>query len=200
MLSISQFKVLLFIAGLMPAAWLTFALFTDQLGANPIEAITRDSGVWALRFLLLTLCLTPIRWLTGINEVIRFRRMTGLFVFFYAVLHMLLYLWLDQFFDWSEIWKDIMKRPFITIGFISFTLLLPLALTSTNKMMKRLGGQRWKQLHKITYLVAGLSCLHFLMLVKADLTEPLIYILILALLLGVRIYRHYLKPMVLARS
>lgn len=200
MLSIGQFKGLLFIAGLMPAAWLTFALFTDQLGANPIEAITRDSGVWALRFLLMTLCLTPIRWLTGINEVIRFRRMMGLFVFFYAVLHMLLYLWLDQFFDWSEIWKDIVKRPFITIGFISFTLMLPLAFTSTKKMVKRLGGQRWKQLHKLTYVVAALSCLHFLMLVKADITEPLIYILILSLLFGIRIYRQYLKPMVFARS
>ncbi len=198
--SINQLKVLVFIAGLSPALWLTFALFTDQLGANPIEAITRDSGVWALRFLLLTLCLTPIRWLTGLNQIIRFRRMTGLFVFFYAVLHMLLYLWLDQFFDWSEIGKDIMKRPFITIGFISFTLLLPLALTSSNKMMKRLGGQRWKQLHKLTYVVAGLSCLHFLMLVKADITEPLIYIVILTFLMAVRLYRLYLKPMVLARS
>lgn len=148
----------------------------------------------------MTLCLTPIRWLTGINEVIRFRRMMGLFVFFYAVLHMLLYLWLDQFFDWSEIWKDIVKRPFITIGFISFTLLLPLAFTSTKKMVKRLGGQRWKQLHKLTYVVAALSCLHFLMLVKADITEPLIYILILSLLFGIRIYRQYLKPMVFARS
>lgn len=198
--SINQLKILVFVACLLPAIWLTFALFTNQLGANPIEAITRESGVWALRFLLLTLCLTPIRWLTGLNQIIRFRRMTGLYVFFYALLHMLLYLWLDQFFDWSEIWKDIVKRPFITIGFISFTLLLPLALTSSNKMMKRLGGQRWKQLHKLTYLVAGLSCLHFLMLVKADLTEPLIYIVILALLLGVRVYRFYLKPMVLARS
>ncbi len=198
--SINQLKVLVFIAGLSPALWLTFALFTDQLGANPIEAITRESGVWALRFLLLTLCLTPIRWLTGLNQIIRFRRMTGLYVFFYAVLHMLLYLWLDQFFDWSEIWKDIIKRPFITIGFISFTLLLPLALTSSNKMMKRLGGQRWKQLHKLTYIVAGLSCLHFLMLVKADITEPLIYIVILTFLMAVRLYRLYLKPMVLARS
>lgn len=198
--SINQLKILVFIVCLSPALWLTFALFTDQLGANPIEAITRESGVWALRFLLLTLCLTPIRWLTGLNQVIRFRRMTGLFVFFYAVLHMLLYLWLDQFFDWSEIWEDIIKRPFITIGFISFTLLLPLALTSSNKMLKRLGGQRWKQLHKLTYLVAGLSCLHFLMLVKADITEPLIYILILTFLMAVRLYRHYVKPMVLARS
>lgn len=197
---IAHFKILLFIAGLLPAVWLTFALFTNQLGANPIEVVTRDSGVWALRFLLLTLCLTPIRWLTGISQIIRFRRMMGLFVFFYAVLHMLLYLWLDQFFDWSEIWKDIIKRPFITIGFISFVLLLPLALTSTNAMMKRLGGQRWKQLHKLTYPLAGLACLHFLMLVKADITEPLIYIVILALLMAVRIYRSYLKPMVLARS
>ncbi|MDT8310328.1 MAG: protein-methionine-sulfoxide reductase heme-binding subunit MsrQ [Methylophaga sp.] len=178
---------------------MTYALFTDQLGANPIEEITRDSGLWALRFLLLTLCLTPIRWLTGLSQIIRFRRMTGLFAFFYAVIHMLLYLWLDQFFDWSEIWKDIVKRPFITVGFINFILLLPLVVTSTNKMMKRLGGKRWKHLHKLTYVVAPLACLHFLMLVKADISEPVLYIVILALLLAVRLYHHYLKPMVLAR-
>lgn len=197
--SIAQLKVLVFMVCLMPAVWLTYALFTDQLGANPIEEITRDSGLWALRFLLLTLCLTPIRWLTGISQIIRFRRMTGLFAFFYAVIHMLLYLWLDQFFDWSEIWKDIVKRPFITVGFINFILLLPLVVTSTNKMMKRLGGKRWKQLHKLTYVVAPLACLHFLMLVKADIREPVLYIVILALLLAVRLYHHYLKPMVLAR-
>ncbi|WP_266276026.1 sulfite oxidase heme-binding subunit YedZ [Methylophaga sp. OBS3] len=184
----------------MPAIWLTYALFTDQLGANPIEAITRDSGTWALRFLLLTLTLTPIRWLTGFNQIIRFRRMAGLFVFFYAVTHMLLYLWLDQFFDWTEILKDIIKRPFITIGFISMLLLLPLVITSTNKMMKRLGGQRWKQLHKLTYVVAALSCLHFLMLVKADITEPVIYIVILSLLFAVRIYRQIFKTVALART
>ena len=200
MLRVSHFKVLFFIAALMPAIWLTYALFTDQLGANPIEAITRDSGTWALRFLLLTLTLTPIRWLTGFNQIIRFRRMAGLFVFFYAVTHMLLYLWLDQFFDWSEILKDIIKRPFITIGFISMLLLIPLVITSTNKMMKRLGGQRWKQLHKLTYVVAALSCLHFLMLVKADITEPVIYIVILSLLFAVRIYRQIFKTVALART
>ncbi|MCX4189327.1 sulfoxide reductase heme-binding subunit YedZ [Methylophaga sp. OBS3] len=200
MLRVSHFKVLFFIAALVPAIWLTYALFTDQLGANPIEAITRDSGTWALRFLLLTLTLTPIRWLTGFNQIIRFRRMAGLFVFFYAVTHMLLYLWLDQFFDWTEILKDIIKRPFITIGFISMLLLLPLVITSTNKMMKRLGGQRWKQLHKLTYVVAALSCLHFLMLVKADITEPVIYIVILSLLFAVRIYRQIFKTVALART
>lgn len=199
MLSISQLKVIVFLACLLPAGMLIYGMLMGQLGANPIEVLTRDSGTWALRFLLLTLCLTPIRWLTGISSVIRFRRMVGLFVFFYAVIHMTLYLWLDQFFDWHEIWLDIVKRPFITIGFISFTLLLPLVVTSTNKMMKRLGGKRWKLLHKLTYVIASLSCLHFLMLVKADITEPVIYIMILAVLFALRLYWHYLKPLVAAK-
>ncbi len=113
--------------------------------------------------------------------------MLGLFAFFYATVHMLLYLGLDQFFDWSEIWRDIVKRPFITVGFINFVALLPLVVTSTNKMVKRLGGRRWKKLHRLTYFVAAAACVHFLMLVKADIREPVIYIFILSGLLGVRL-------------
>lgn len=193
---IAHLKVVLFLICLYPLVAMVWGFFTHQLGANPIEAVTRNSGLWGLRFLLLTLCVTPLRWLTGINQLIRFRRMLGLFAFFYATLHMLLYLGLDQFFDWSEIWRDIVKRPFITVGFINFIALIPLAMTSTNKMVKRLGGRRWKQLHKLSYFVAAAACLHFLMLVKADIREPVIYIGILTILLGVRLYHYRLNKAV----
>lgn len=183
MIKIAHLKVLLFIVCLYPLFSLSWGLLTNQLGVNPVETLTRSSGLWGLRFLLITLCVTPLRWLTGINQLTRFRRMLGLYAFFYATVHMLLYLGLDQFFDWSEIWRDIIKRPFITIGFINFIALLPLVFTSTNKMMKRLGGQRWKKLHRLTYFVAMAACLHFLMLVKADIREPVIYIFILSALL-----------------
>jgi sulfoxide reductase heme-binding subunit YedZ len=184
---ISRAKWLVFCVSLLPLFWLVYALLNDQLGANPIEAVTRDTGLWALRFIMLTLLISPLRKLTGINEFIRFRRMLGLFAFFYASVHMLLYLGLDQFFDVQEIWLDIIKRPFITVGFISFLLLIPLTITSTDKMIKKLGGRRWKKLHYLIYLIVVLSCLHFYMLVKQDKTEPLIYLLIVILLLGFRV-------------
>ncbi len=190
---VSHLKVLLFLICLYPLVAMVWGFFSGQLGANPIEAVTRNSGLWGLRFLLITLCVTPLRWLTGINQLIRFRRMLGLFAFFYATVHMLLYLGLDQFFDWSEIWRDIIKRPFITVGFINFVALLPLAFTSTNKMVKRLGGRRWKQLHKLSYFVAMAACVHYLMLVKADIRQPVIYIILLAALLGVRLFYTYRK-------
>ena len=187
----SKLKVSIFIASLIPAVWLTYALLTNQLGANPIEAITRETGLWALRFLWLTLLITPLRWFTGWNKLITLRRMLGLYVFFYATLHMLLYLWLDQFFDINDIIKDIIKRPFITIGFFTFTALIPLAITSNNAMVKKLGSKRWKKLHKLTYFIAIASSVHFYMLVKQDKVEPLIYISLLIILLGIRLYRHY---------
>lgn len=192
----SQLKKLLFVVCLIPAIWLTFALFTDQLGANPIEAVTRQTGVWALRFLWITLLITPLRWLTGWNELVKFRRLLGLYVFFYATSHMLLYLGLDQFFDISEIIKDIIKRPFITIGFFSFIALIPLAITSNNAMVKRMGGRRWKQLHRLTYVIAIASSVHFYMLVKLDKVEPLIYMGLLIILLTPRLYR-YVKTIAL---
>ncbi|MDO7667247.1 MAG: sulfoxide reductase heme-binding subunit YedZ, partial [Pseudomonadota bacterium] len=154
---------------------MTIAVFTDQLGANPIEAVTRETGLWALRFLWLTLLITPLSWLTGWNRLVRYRRLFGLYVFFYAVLHMLLYLGLDQFFDINEIIEDIIKRPFIAIGFFSFTALIPLVITSNNAMVKRMGGRRWKLLHRLTYFIAIASSIHFYMLVKQDKLEPLIY-------------------------
>jgi len=196
----SKLKTTLFIASLFPAIWLVYALLTDQLGANPIESITRDTGLWALRFLWLTLLITPLCWLTGWNKLITLRRMLGLYVFFYALLHMLLYLWLDQFFDINEIIKDIIKRPFITIGFFTFTALIPLVITSNNAMVKRLGGKRWKKLHRLTYFIAIASSIHFYMLVKQDKSEPLFYIALLVVLLGVRVYRHQKKFATLASS
>lgn len=156
------------------------------LGANPIEFITRSTGTWTLVGLLLTLSVTPLRRLTGRADLIRYRRMLGLFAFFYAGLHFVTYLWLDQFFDPAAIARDIVKRPFITVGFAAFVLLVPLALTSTHAMMRRL-GRRWQQLHRLVYLIALLGVIHFLWLVKKDLTEPLIYAAVLALLLVVRL-------------
>lgn len=188
---ITSLKRLVFVVALLPLSWLVYALLADKLGANPIEAVTRDTGLWALRFIMVTLLISPLRQMTGVNALVRFRRMLGLFAFFYACMHMLLYLGLDQFFDWQEIWLDIIKRPFITVGFVSFVLLIPLTFTSTDRMIKRLGGRRWKKLHYLIYLIVVLSCVHFYMLVKQDKTEPLIYLLIMILLLGVRVINRF---------
>lgn len=190
MMSVSKQKIILFIASLLPLLWMIIGLLTNQLGANPIETLTRDSGLWALRFLCLTLAITPIRWFFNIN-LVPFRRMLGLYVFFYATLHMLLYLWLDQFFDIDEIVRDIIKRPFITIGFFTYTALIPLVITSNKRMIKRLGGQRWKQLHQLTYYIAIASTVHFYMLVKQDKAEPLLYAALFAMLLMPRLYRYF---------
>jgi len=196
----SKLKFTVFISSLVPFFWLAYALLTNQLGANPVEVITRDTGEWALRFLWLTLLITPLRAWTGWNILGTLRRMLGLYVFFYAVIHMLLYLWLDQSFDVAEIIKDIIKRPFITIGFFSFIALIPLAITSNNKMVKKLGGKRWKQLHKLTYFIAVASAVHFYMLVKQDKTEPLIYISLLIILFAVRLYKNNKKTVKMASS
>ncbi len=178
-------KPALFLACLLPAGWLLFALLTDRLGANPIEAVTHETGQWTLRLLLLTLLMTPLRQRFGWSWPIRVRRMLGLFAFFYASLHLLTYLWLDQFFFWGEIVRDVVKRPFITVGMLGFLLLVPLAITSTDGMMRRL-GRRWKRLHRLAYLVPVLGVLHYLWLVKADLREPLVYAALLLLLLWQR--------------
>lgn len=178
-------KIALFISALLPTAWLTWGLFNNQLGANPFEVLTRETGLWTLRFLLLTLLIRPLAELSKKIWLVRLRRMVGLFSFYYACVHMLTYLWFDQFFDLQEIWTDIMKRPYITIGMLAFLLLIPLAVTSTRKMMRRL-GKRWQQLHRMIYLIAPLGVLHFFMLVKADIREPLLYGFLLALLLSYR--------------
>jgi sulfoxide reductase heme-binding subunit YedZ len=156
------------------------------LGANPIEFITHSTGTWTLTGLMVTLSVTPLRRLTGRAELIRYRRMLGLFTFFYACLHFITYIWLDQFFDPAAIARDIIKRPFITIGFAAFVMLIPLAATSTHSMMRRL-GRRWQQLHRLVYLVAMLGVIHYVWLVKKDLTEPLIYVAVLTLLMIMRL-------------
>ena len=184
-------KPLIFTLCLLPLFLLFTNFYLDELGANPFEVLTRSTGEWTLRFLLITLAMTPLRQLTGSAWPLRLRRMMGLFTFFYVSVHLSTYIVLDHFFDWDEIVTDIVKRPYITIGMLAFTLLLPLAMTSTKKMMKRL-GKRWKSLHKLIYPIAILGTLHFLLLVKADLREPIIYALILFILLLVR-----LKPTLL---
>ncbi len=180
-------KPLVFVLCLLPLAWLVYGAINDTLGANPVETMTRDTGEWALRFLLITLTITPLRRLTGKSWLMRLRRMLGLYAFFYALLHFITYIWLDQFFDWAEILRDIVKRPFITVGFAAFIMLLPLAFTSTNKMMKRL-GKKWKQLHKLVYIITALGILHFLWIVKADTREPAIYFSLFLLLMVYRAY------------
>lgn len=189
----SQLKAALFLASLIPLSRLVWYGYSDQLGANPIEFITRSLGTWTLVFLLLTLSISPLRNLSGGSWLIKLRRMAGLFAFFYALLHFITYIWLDQFFDLSAIYKDVIKRPFITIGFAAFVLLIPLALTSTNAMMKKLGGKRWQLLHKLVYVIAIFAVLHYWWLVKKDITQPVIYASLLAVLLGYRVWIKRLK-------
>jgi sulfoxide reductase heme-binding subunit YedZ len=181
------YKSLLFVACLIPLALLVWRGYQQHLGANPIETITHETGLWTLRLLLITLLVTPLRRLTGWNAVQRVRRMFGMFAFFYGTLHFMTYVWLDQFFVWGDIVHDVMKRPFITVGFSAYLLLLPLAATSTNAMMKRL-GRRWQTLHRLVYAIPTLGVLHYLWLVKADINPPLTYGALLLLLLGVRVW------------
>jgi sulfoxide reductase heme-binding subunit YedZ len=178
-----------FVLCALPAGWLVHAGVAGGLGPNPVETITFTTGDWALRLLLVTLAVTPARQLTGIAAVMQLRRMLGLYAFFYAGLHVLTYVWLDAFFSLAYIWDDIAKRLYITAGFTGFCLLVPLAVTSTNAMVRRLGARRWQRLHRLVYPAAIAGVLHFLWLVKADLREPLAYAAVLALLLVARIPR-----------
>jgi sulfoxide reductase heme-binding subunit YedZ len=179
-------RFVLFMNGLVPAALLAWDAYQRKLGANPIEFATRATGVLALVFLFVTLAVTPLRKLTGANWVVKLRRQVGLYAFFYACLHLLTYVWFDKFFGAREIAADVWARPFITIGMASFLLLVPLAATSTQGMIKRLGGKRWAKLHKLTYVAAAGGVIHFYMGVKADTTIPLLFAVALALLLGYR--------------
>lgn len=181
-----SFGVALFALCLFPLGRLLWLGATGGLGANPIEFITRSTGTWTLVGLLLTLSVTPLRRLTGWSALLRHRRTLGLFAFFYASLHFITYTWLDQFFDLASVARDIAKRPFITLGFAAFVLLIPLALTSTQRMMKKM-GRRWQQLHRLVYGIALLGVLHYLWLVKRDLTQPLLYGGILLVLLAARL-------------
>ncbi|MCF6280653.1 MAG: sulfoxide reductase heme-binding subunit YedZ [Candidatus Polarisedimenticolaceae bacterium] len=179
-------KSVVFLLCLSPAVWLAWQAFNDQLGANPVEVLTHQSGLWTLRFLLLTLAITPLRTLSGWRYPGRLRRMFGLYTFFYALLHFLIYLALDRALFFDDIWQDIAERPYIMIGFTTFLMLLPLAITSNNRSMKRL-GKRWKQLHRLVYLCGLGGVLHYLWLVKADLLNPAIYLTIFLLLMLLRI-------------
>ncbi|MBS0330187.1 MAG: sulfoxide reductase heme-binding subunit YedZ [Proteobacteria bacterium] len=179
-------KCWLFAVCLLPLARLFVLGSGGGLGANPIEFITHSTGTWTLVGLLVTLSVTPLRRLSGRADLIRYRRMLGLFAFFYAILHFMTYLWLDQFFDFASIAKDIVKRPFITVGFAAFVLLIPLAVTSTRVMMRRL-GRRWQPLHRLVYLIALLGVIHYVWLVKKDLTQPLMFGAVLVLLLAMRL-------------
>jgi sulfoxide reductase heme-binding subunit YedZ len=180
-------KPVVFVTALIPFGILAQRMLSGHLGANPVETITHWTGLWALRFLLITLAITPIRDITGWQRLGRLRRMVGLFTFFYAVLHACTYFVFDHYFDWTEIGRDVIKRPYVTVGFASFLLLIPLAITSTNRMAKRLGGRRWRRLHQAVYIISVLVILHFLWLVKAELREPLIYATLLLILLAARI-------------
>src|SRR5579883_2379966 len=179
-------KVLLFLLCLVPLCVLGWRGYKQDLGANPIEFITHATGDWTIRFLLITLAITPLRKLTGAAPLVRFRRMLGLFAFFYGCLHFVTYLWLDKFFDVQDILKDIGKRPFITIGFASFVLMVPLALTSTAGWIRRLGPRRWQQLHRLIYFSALAGVIHYYWLVKSDVRLPVMYAGILLVLMAYR--------------
>lgn len=192
-------KIAVFLACLVPLGLLGWDAYTQNLGANPIEKITHATGDWTLRFLLITLSITPLRKLLQFPNLIRFRRMLGLYAFFYGCLHFLTYVWLDKFFNLQEMIADIEKRKFITIGLTAFTLLIPLAITSTRGWIRRLRGKRWQMLHRLIYVSAICGVIHYLWLVKADIRKPLEYAIILAVLLCYRIVV-WIMPGFLARG
>lgn len=187
-------RTLVFINCAVPSLLLLADFAGNRLGANPLDFMTEATGTLALIFLFISLAVTPLRQLTNLNWLVKFRRQLGLYAFFYLALHFLTYIWFDKFFNFSEIAADTIKRPFILVGLTAFLLMIPLAVTSTNNMIKRLGGKRWNRLHKLVYVCAILGVMHYYMLVKSDTTKPLAYAFVLALLLGYRIYRHYMPP------
>jgi sulfoxide reductase heme-binding subunit YedZ len=186
-------KVLAFVAALLPLLRLVVLGSIDALGANPIEVVTRSTGTWTMVLLWIALAITPVRHFTGWHQLVDLRRMAGLFAAFYGLLHLMTYVWFDQFFDWMAIGRDILKRPFITVGVAALVLMVPLAVTSTDRWQRRMGTRDWLRLHRLAYPAALLAALHFVWLVKRDLTEPLIYAGILGLLLASRV------PIVLRR-
>jgi sulfoxide reductase heme-binding subunit YedZ len=186
---ISWIKGAVFVLALAPLLRMVYLTVTGQL-VDPLEFITRGTGDWTLYFLCMVLAVTPLRKLSGWNWLIKLRRMLGLYVFFYGFLHFMTFLWFDHFFDLQEMWKDVLKRPFITVGFTAFVLLIPLALTSTNGMIKRLGGKRWQWLHRLVYVIAPLAILHFWWMKagKHNFTQPIIFGTILGVLLLMRVW------------
>jgi len=195
-------KISLFSLGLAPLLHLVWAVCTDNLGANPLEFITRNTGDWTLYFLCITLSITPIRRMMNWPWLLKLRRMFGLYAFFYASLHFLTFVWFDHFFDVAEMLTDMGKRPFILVGFLAFLLLIPLAVTSTNKMVRRIGASRWQLLHKLVYVIICLGVLHYFWMKagKHDVNEPILFASIVAILLGLRVYWAVQKSMIFKRT
>lgn len=189
-------KPVWFVLSSTPFVWLVWRATNDQLGANPAEALVRSTGDWTLRALCIVLAVTPVRTVLGISALARLRRMAGLFVYFYVVLHLLAYSWFDMGFDLADIAKDIAKRPFILVGFTAFVLLTPLALTSFNRAIRALGAKRWQALHRLVYAIAGLAVLHFFWMRagKNNFAEVAVYAVILGVLLSWRVLRHFRRP------
>ncbi len=193
-------RIVIFVNCLVPLALLLWDITHKNVGPNPLEFATRTTGTLTLVFLLISLAITPIRKITGLNWLTKFRRMLGLFAFFYGFLHLTTYLWFDRFFNFRETAADVIQRPFIAVGMTAFLLMLPLALTSTNKMVKRLGGKRWSMLHRLAYLAAAAGVLHFWMLVKSDTRKPLTFAFLLFLLLGHRLFVRFYPPETTAKQ
>ncbi|MEW6322684.1 MAG: protein-methionine-sulfoxide reductase heme-binding subunit MsrQ [Acidobacteriota bacterium] len=186
-------KPAVFLVCLAPFLYLVYQAFFGDLGVNPVETITHETGIWTLRLIVATLAISPLRWATGWNRVIQFRRMVGLFAFFYGSLHFLTYFVLDHSLMFDGLWEDVVKRPYITMGFTAFVLMIPLALTSTQGWIRRLGGRRWSLLHRLIYVTAVLAVIHYWWKVKVEVPNPLVYAAIVALLLGVRVRRALAK-------
>ena len=184
-------KVVVFVNALIPLLLLLWDLYHKRVGPNPLEFATRTTGMLTLVFLSLTVAVTPLRKIFGVNSLVKLRRMLGLFAFFYGALHLLTYVWFDRFFNLISVVQDVGKRPFILVGMTAFVMMVPLAITSTNKMVKRLGGKRWANLHRLVYLAAIAGVVHFWMLVKSDTRLPLTFGFILLFLLGYRLFAKY---------
>lgn len=188
------FKPVVWLVCLTPAALLLYDGFQGELGANPVETITNTTGIWTLRLIVAGLAITPLRWATGLNPLINYRRLVGLFAFFYGTLHFLTYFILDHQLEFSGLWDDVVKRPYITAGFTAFVLMIPLALTSTTGWIRRMGGKRWNLLHRLVYITALAGVLHYFWKVKLDATHPIYYGIGVAILLGIRLWRTYRPP------
>jgi methionine sulfoxide reductase heme-binding subunit len=198
---IKFYKLVVFVNSLVPLGLLAWDGWRGRLGANPLDFITRTTGTMTLVFLLLTLAVTPLRKLTGAQWLVRLRRMLGLYAFFYGLLHLLTYVWFDKSFAFADITLDVWQRPFVAVGMLAFLAMVPLAVTSTDRMIKRLGGKRWQKLHKLTYVAAVAGVLHFYLLVKSDTRKPLVFGALLAVLLGYRLAKFYFKrPVVPTQS
>lgn len=187
------FKPIVWILCLLPLALLVYDGFTDNLTANPIEKITNTTGIWTLRLIVITLAITPLRWITGLNKLINYRRVVGLFAFFYGSLHFTVFFFLDHQFDFGAMWTDVLKRPYIAAGFTAFVLMIPLAITSTTGWIRRMGGKNWNLLHKLIYITALAAVLHYYLKVKLDGSFPVYYGIGVAILLGFRAWRHFAK-------